>query len=281
MRQEYDFLVHYGITGQQWGVRRFQNLDRTRTEEGKLRYRYSLGESFKRAERDVQAKKTNRYSAFVRKPVDLDSVKARGNLSSKEAVKCASIAKQIFNRASAYEPQITRDVVSSVVSSGGEMFGLENRMKQPTSLAAKIGQEANEKNISFEKASESINDILRYTSISNDRDYVKNYDRVKEELGRLGYKEIKCKNYFDLYREGKVQHKAVQCIFEDEHGNRFELQFQTPSSQAAKELKTPLYEERRVSGIGESRKKELELRMHDLAERVADPRGVFNIISHG
>lgn len=33
-----DFLSHYGISGQKWGVRRFQNEDRTLTEEGKKRY---------------------------------------------------------------------------------------------------------------------------------------------------------------------------------------------------------------------------------------------------
>lgn len=33
-----DFLCHYGIAGQKWGVRRFQNEDRTLTEEGKRRY---------------------------------------------------------------------------------------------------------------------------------------------------------------------------------------------------------------------------------------------------
>ena len=33
-----DVLAHYGISGQQWGVRRFQNEDGTYTEEGKLRY---------------------------------------------------------------------------------------------------------------------------------------------------------------------------------------------------------------------------------------------------
>lgn len=33
-----DYLMHYGIKGQKWGVRRFQNEDRTLTEAGKERY---------------------------------------------------------------------------------------------------------------------------------------------------------------------------------------------------------------------------------------------------
>lgn len=37
--EEYDFLAHYGIKGQKWGIRRYQNPDGTLTEEGKKRQR--------------------------------------------------------------------------------------------------------------------------------------------------------------------------------------------------------------------------------------------------
>lgn len=38
MAHSEDFLAHYGIKGQKWGVRRFQNSDGSYTHEGKVRY---------------------------------------------------------------------------------------------------------------------------------------------------------------------------------------------------------------------------------------------------
>ncbi len=46
MKWESDSLAHYGIKGQQWGVRRFQNEDGSLTPEGKERY-YDSGDSEK------------------------------------------------------------------------------------------------------------------------------------------------------------------------------------------------------------------------------------------
>ena len=38
MNQE-DYLAHYGILGQKWGIRRYQQPDGTLTPEGKKRYK--------------------------------------------------------------------------------------------------------------------------------------------------------------------------------------------------------------------------------------------------
>lgn len=46
-RMSSDELMHFGIKGQKWGVRRFENEDGTLTPEGKLRYR----EAEKKAEK--------------------------------------------------------------------------------------------------------------------------------------------------------------------------------------------------------------------------------------
>lgn len=38
-----DYLVHHGIKGQKWGIRRYQNEDGSLTEEGKKRYSEIVG----------------------------------------------------------------------------------------------------------------------------------------------------------------------------------------------------------------------------------------------
>jgi len=136
------------------------------------------------------------------------------------------------------------------------------------------------KNISYKEAANGIKDSIRYTAVLDTSSFVRNYNSIKSELVNKGYEEIKCKNYFESYKQGKVMHKSVQSTYADKNGNVFELQFQTPSSQAAKELKLPLYEERRKTGISEIRAKELEAGMKYLADRVKDPINIERILSH-
>lgn len=65
-----DFLIHYGIKGQQHGVRRFQNENGTLTEEGKRRYGYydraDGSKDYKRLQKDAanDAKEYARAKAY-------------------------------------------------------------------------------------------------------------------------------------------------------------------------------------------------------------------------
>jgi hypothetical protein len=272
-------LYHYGVKGMKWGVRRYQNKDGMLTNAGKKRKNTILNSKFKDVEQNVRKQLSNDYAVFNKQKIDIASVKARGGLDNIDAIRCSSLATKKFNEASSIEPQITKDVVSSVAGSGGKMYGLENRLKQPSSIAGKIGSDSKDKKISFEDAYSGIKDAIRYTAVSEDKDFVRNYNRIKKSLNEKGYTETRCKNYFDLYAQGKVMHKAVQCTYRDKNGYEFELQFQTPSSQAAKELKVPIYEERRKVGISEQRALKLESDMRDLAECVQDPPRVSTIKS--
>lgn len=282
MKYERTWLAHYGVEGQKWGVRRYQNRDGSYTAEGKRRlyaFRAQNG-SFKKAENSVRNSLSNNPKPIKKDPIDMQIVKRRGGLNDSEARRCSDLAIMMYDKASLAEPGITKDVISAVTDTGGNMFGLGFRLKTPTSLAAKIGADAKSDDISFEKSAKSINDAIRYTSVSDDVDFVENYRNVKYDLEQKGYTEIRCKNYFDKYRKRESLHKSVQSAFADPHGNTFEIQFQTVSSQAAKELKLPLYNKRRQSGLSERQKRDIDKQMIALAEHVSDPEDVFKILSH-
>lgn len=53
-RTSSDELMHHGIKGQKWGVRRFENEDGTLTPEGKERYRYNTEEYKKAGEKRLK-----------------------------------------------------------------------------------------------------------------------------------------------------------------------------------------------------------------------------------
>lgn len=61
-----NYLAHYGVRGQKWGVRRYQNEDGSLTEEGKKRY---LGDSTGRFDKikQVLTQKSNRAVSGVKK----------------------------------------------------------------------------------------------------------------------------------------------------------------------------------------------------------------------
>lgn len=269
-------MAHYGVKGQKWGVRRFQNEDGSYTAEGRKRY----APKFESAEKLVRQKLSNKVYPFNRKPMDVNAVRERGKLSLEEAEECADIAERIFSSSVKAEPKITRDVISAISKSSGHAYGLEYRLKQPTSLASKIGADAKKDKVSFEEASHKINDTIRYTTVSEDDSFTSDYQTIKSELERMGYFEVRCKNYFDAYKKGQVMHKAVQSVYRNKANKTFEIQFQTPSSQAAKDLRTPIYEKRRRSGLSKQEKSKLEQQMLRLAEFVPYPQNVFDIKSH-
>ena len=187
------------------------------------------------------------------------------------------LASQLFEKAKDHEPRITKDVMDSVNGTSAKMYGLEHKLKTEESLTRKIRTDSEEKKITPFDAAYGIKDGVRYTALSPDNDFTSNYYKIKDSLEKKGYSEVRCKNYFDLYRQGQVKHKSVQSVFQSDDGYLFEMQFQTKASQDAKDKKVPIYEERRKPGLSKERQEALERQMVELAENVPDPKDVYKI----
>lgn len=278
-----NYLSHHGVKGQRWGVRRYQNKDGSLTEAGRKHYgvaqkqKVSIKDQLADESLKVVSSASINYAPIIKEPINKTEVARRGGLTKNETKECIKLANGVYAKAAKEERRITPIIVEAVADNGASMHGLEHRLKQPTSIAAKIGSDAKKDGISFSSAAGSISDSIRYTVLQNDDKFVKTYASLRDNLADRGFSEIKCKNYFSQFRDGKVSHKALQSIFETPNGVQFEVQFQTPYSQAAKNLKLPLYNEVRRSDTTLQRRDEIIGVMKELAENTPNPSGIFGI----
>lgn len=229
----------------------------------------------------VQSRLSNEYKPFQKEAADMAKIKDRGGLNDDEAREALKVANSVYDKAAAAEPQITNDVISAVDGVGGKMYGLDFRMKQPTSMAGKIGSDAKDDNKTMQEAGSNIKDAVRYTAVIDNDNFTEGYNKIKSSMESKGYKEVRCKNFYDMYANGKSEQKAVQCVYENKDGYKFEFQFHTPQSQGAKELNHPLYEKKRAATTSNREKKNLSKKMRNIGKNVPDPKGVMSIKSHG
>lgn len=194
-------------------------------------------------------------------------------------------ARNRLTSATAIEPTVTRDVVETTASLGGEMHGLRYRLKTGASLARKIADDMLVSDVeptyeASQAQAGKTKDVLRYTSVFPPELLAQGYERTKQSLLSKGYSEMRCKNFFLRYAHGNAQQKAIQSVFVTPDGMPFELQFHTLDDLMAKNASHYLYEKWRLGTTSPLERAVLGARMYNMYEPVETPDGVLDIQEH-
>jgi hypothetical protein len=179
-------------------------------------------------------------------------------------------AAKMLGAARGFEPAIT-DALSGVAkAAGGELVGLEHRLKTEESLSRKLKDKAEKAGLSPDQV--RVDDALRYTMQVGEDEYTDSIRDAVKKLEDQGIELVELENNWD---KGDA-YNGVNAVF-NQKGVRFELQFHTPKSSEVKKAAHPLYEEFRISGTSQERRKELFDRMVAIADSAPQPKGIMDL----
>lgn len=218
-----------------------------------MQYAQGVAEKIRNEERHLQGKHDQ---------------KAHGSGGKSTNPSAMSEAKKLQAKAIAAEPAITQKMQSLSQNAGGELIGLEYKIKGTESMARKIDDKAKEEFGGDTKAAAAdIGDSVRYTMALSETNYATGTKETIEGLTAEGY-TLKVKNY---WQEGNI-YKGVNVSAVSPDGQKFELQFHTKSSFNLKETKNHrLYEEHRLPNTSKQRKSALEREMASNWDSVQNP----------
>ena len=175
-------------------------------------------------------------------------------------------AGRLLEKAKATEPNITNDLKDAIANSNhSKLEGLDYRIKSQDSLERKLRDKAEEKNIFISDYAKKVTDVIRYTSVANNKNFTEEYFKTVESLKKKKYTQVEVTNTFS----GTGSYKGVNTLMKSKDGYVFELQFHTPESLKAKKENHKLYEEAQLSSTSEVRKIKLYTMMRaDIKEMV-------------
>jgi hypothetical protein len=157
-----------------------------------------------------------------------------------------TVAKKMYQRASEAEPGITKAVTESVQQNGGQMEGLDFRLKSEESLGRKIDIEATQRGLSPREAQDYITDSVRYTAIFKPDNLVQGVNSTSDLLRQQGF-ELYDHHYTNYFGSGGPYQGYNTAWINPSTGQKFELQFHTEESFRIKQSNHVLYEKYRAT----------------------------------
>lgn len=163
--------------------------------------------------------------------------------SAQRSPEAASAANKLRERASAQSDKTTETMTAIAAEFGGEMEGLQNRLKTTDSLARKIDADAKKDyNGDIDKAASEISDAIRYTMVLDETNYTQGLSSLRDKFTADGY-SVRTKN---AWQEGNPYMGVNMKLTKD--GLTTELQLHTRKSLEVKESQlTPRYQKYRIS----------------------------------
>lgn len=126
------------------------------------------------------------------------------------------------------EQRVTAKLVATASKSGGEMRGLDFRLKERASIESKVRRKREKMPLATDQErAYSITDTLRYTTVLPPDSYVEGIKATISELKKEGFAPDEFENF---WAHADDDYDGVHVILKDESGFRFELQFHTPDS---------------------------------------------------
>ena len=182
-------------------------------------------------------------------------------------------AQAIIAKAAKEEAAVTAQLQSAAQAAGGQMVGLDQRLKSEDSLTRKIASRA--KHESVADVASDISDALRYTMVLDEKSYTQGVNQTMAALEAGGFKKLKVKPTW----EKGASYKGMNTVFETPSGQAFELQFHTPESFHVKnEITHSLYEEARLDATPLERKVAIAKDMARISDSIKTPPGVEQIL---
>jgi hypothetical protein len=183
-------------------------------------------------------------------------------------------AQQLITVAAKAESAATASLTSLADKTGGEMVGLDYRLKSEESLTRKIFDIADATGEDPVEVANDMKDVLRYTTVFAPDKYVEGVKATVAQLLATGHTKKKFKNTWG----NKTGYLGINAVFVTPDGAMFELQFHTPQSFHAKDEGThDLYEEQRRYPPGTPRYLELERLQQDVFNEVIRPDGAADL----
>lgn len=182
------------------------------------------------------------------------------------------------------EEQITSDVIAATAGEGRRAYGLEFRMKSPSSLARKIADRTDRSSraaarpVAPRDVADRLTDLVRYTVVSSNHDEVVPTARsVVDSLIRRGYSVVEAEH---SYIEGNP-YKGLHLLVRSPAGRIVELQVHSENSQHVKDEIHVDYELERDTDRPLIERAEARLRMERRSAQVTTPDGLTRLRTLG